>query len=566
MTTAAPAAPQQQPHAEGLHVREFRVREVDADRREVVGLAVPWNEEARIWDWDGDYMESFAPGSITAREGEPKAFWLHGGIVGAASSYRDIDAGWEVALRISATSLGNDVLALVRDGAVDRFSVGFVPIEHTETVDEDGVRHVVRTRVEVREVSLTPWPAYDGAKVSAVRHQPTARSTTPTDEGAPPVTTTAPESPALTDVEVRSMLEETERRLSVQITDATAGGSPAPVEQRSAGQLLLDAIAGDESALEALNLGHQAAFDTRSVVGPTARVISRDDGTPPVTTAAAGGQLKAAWVGDVTRLVDEAAGVRGLFAEGVLPSTGKFIEYGILGTDASAVGEQAAEGDDLTYGEVTVDSDTAPIVTYGGYSQLTRQAIERSTAPLLDLNLRGQAIAAGRYINGAFRTAYDALRTAQATAGNTVPVPSTGDVWADWLDAIVDAAVKYEDLGLSLDGLIVDTAQFKAFNRFEGSDGRPLFTYTGTGTNVVGSLDVTTLRGDIANLPVFLNAKQATAGQAFFNRQALRTYRSPLVRLQDDNIINLTRAFSIYGYAAFAPEIPDAVVPVNRTV
>jgi hypothetical protein len=35
------------------------------------------------------------------------------------------------------------------------------------------------------------------------------------------------------------------------------------------------------------------------------------------------------------------------------------------------------------------------------------------------------------------------------------------------------------------------------------------------------------------------------------------------VRLQDSNIINLSQSFSVYFYAAFADEIPGAIVPLT---
>ena len=572
-TTAAPDPTRQ--HHLRVQVRAADL-DHDDDARTITGIAVPWDTTVELWP---GVFERFARGSVEPRS-SVKLFWRHREVIGVVTDWIDTDAGWLITAKISATATGDEAYTLARDGAVDQLSIGFEPVEW-EFDAEAGV--TTHTRARVHEVSLVPVPAYEDARILQVRHANNNPNPAETEHPSMSTTTTAPEqqqraqttdAPGITEAEVRSLLTETERRLTVQLAEASAAGAGPVIETRSAGQLLKDAAAGDESALEALNAGQRAAFDTRQVVaGPVATVLGhdgtrleqRDGGTAPVTTAAGGDTLKAAWVGDMTRIVDEAAGVRGLFSEGVLPSTGKFIEYGVLATNTHTVAEQENEGDNLTYGEVTLDTETAPVLTFGGYTQLTRQAIERSTAPLLDHNLRAQAIAAGKYLNSAFRAAYDAAVAAQTAAENTVPVPATDAEYADWLDAIVDAAVKFEDMALSLDGLIVDTATFKAFNRFTGSDGRPLFTYSGTGANVIGSLNVTTLRGDIANLPVYLNAKQTTPGQAFFNRQAIRTYRSPLVRLQDDNVVDLTRDFSVYGYVAFAPEIPGAIVPVERT-
>lgn len=531
------------------HALQLQVRDLDTETasRTFTGIAVPWNDVIELWP---GFREQFAPGSIEPRDGV-KLFWRHGEVIGRVTAFRDVEAGWEITGQISETAAGNDAYTLLRDGAVDRLSIGFQPVEYVVDEDDDLTTH---TRAIVHEVSLVPIPAYEAAVVTQVRHAPATTKETPA------MTAT---TEALTEAEIRSMLDETERRISVQIADSVPG-APAPVDQRSAGQLLYDAIVRhDESAVEALNAGHRAAFDTSAytevatMAGEQHREIS--------TVADQGSAAKPGWIGDLTRIVDEAAGVRSLFAEGALPSTGMNIEYAELATNTATVAEQAVEGDPLTYGKVTLTTKTAPVKTFGGYTELSRQAVERSTVPLLDHNLRAQAIAAGKYLNASFRAALAAVVTSQRTANNTVDVPATDPVWADWLDAVVDAAEKYEDMGLSLDGLIVDKAQFKAFNRMVGEDGRPLFTVYGTGANVVGSLDVKQLQGNLGNLPVYPNLKQAVAGQYFFNRQAIRSYRSPLVRLQDDNIINLTRAFSVYGYVAHAPEIPSAIVPVKHT-
>jgi hypothetical protein len=76
-------------------------------------------------------------------------------------------------------------------------------------------------------------------------------------------------------------------------------------------------------------------------------------------------------------------------------------------------------------------------------------------------------------------------------------------------------------------------------------------------------LNPTGLSANLAGVEVRVNLKQAAPGAALTNRLALREYSSPVVSLQDENIINLSKAFSLYFYAAFAHEIPGAIVPVT---
>ena len=515
----------------GLQTREIpmQVRAAEDGKREVSGIGVPYNQPIEFFG----IREEFAPGSV---EGEDvMLFWRHHDPIGLVTSQRNDDEGWHYDARISETTRGDEAYTLARDGVITRSSIGFEPIEHVETKDEDGRVTIRHTKVRVREVSLVPIPAYDGARLAEVRHRPDHQ------EGK-----TMPDAPTITPedlAELRTGFEDLNR--SVELMRDEMPTEPDAIEQRSAGQLLKDLVAGDETAAEHLNAVHARAYEGATTADSV---------------------LKAGWVGDLTRLVDEVSPLPNLFSTGTLPSEGMTVEYGQLKTDTSTVQKQAAEGDDLNYGKIQLETKTAPVETFGGYTTLTRQTIERSSLNYLNHALRAQAIAAGRYRAASFRAAFAAAVSAQRTANNVVEVPEDTTEYADWLDAVVDAAIKFEEYGLSLDGLIVDPTYFKAFNRFVGQDGRPLFTVSGTGANTVGTLNVKSLKGDLASVPVHLNAKQTTAGAVFFNRLALRSYRSGLVRLQDDNIINLSRSFSVYGYQAIANEIPSGIVPVKRTV
>src|SRR5699024_8919344 len=120
----------------------------------------------------------------------------------------------------SETARGNDVYALLQDGTLDRMSIGFEPIEHVVTEHDDGSVSIKRTRIRVREVSLVPFPAYDGAKVASVRH---AQKETPT----------MPEADVLTRAdltEVNTALDELSRSVTL-IQAGTDAGNPANTTQ-----------------------------------------------------------------------------------------------------------------------------------------------------------------------------------------------------------------------------------------------------------------------------------------------------------------------------------------------
>jgi len=488
--------------------RQFEMRADTATEDRIVrGIAVPFNDPVDV----GGYKEMIAPNAVMPRD-NIKLFYGHSEPIGRVIESKDTDAGWSITAKISETSRGNEVYTLLKDGVLDRFSIGFMPMEENE--DKNGT--IVRTKIDVREVSIVPIPAYEGAKVEEVRN---AQEDAPTINKEIDVDNVAIE-------EMRESVEALERKVStLSVVEA------APVmDTRSAGTVLKAIANGEERAYTG---------------GTSSDAI-----------------MKSAWVGDLTRIVEQASVLRGVFSSASLPSEGNFIEYGQLKTDTSAFAKQAAEGDDLTFGKIQVETKSAPVYTYGGYTQLTLQEIQRSATNILDFHLRAQAIKVGQVLNGVVRADYKALHAAQLVALNKVDV-SAAALYNGWLDAIIEAAVKFDALGLPMDALVADKATFKTLAKLQGADGRPVMLVSGAGNNNVGNIDVKGLGGDIANVKVVLDAGLAANESAFVNSNAIRFYTSPVVRLQDENIINLSKNFSVYTFAAIADEIPTAVVPVK---
>src|SRR5207253_1021972 len=78
---------------------------------------------------------------------------------------REDTAGLYMEARVSKTAPGDEVLELVRDGALDALSVGFQPVQDRQA--DDGT--VERTEVKLREISVVTMGAYEGAAISGVR-------------------------------------------------------------------------------------------------------------------------------------------------------------------------------------------------------------------------------------------------------------------------------------------------------------------------------------------------------------------------------------------------------------
>lgn len=142
-----------------------------ADGRTVFGLVVPYNSETTIHEGHRSYVERFAPGafarSIAERGNRVKLLVNHDRQslpIGRAVSLRETPEGLVGEFRVSQTPAGDQALELVRDGVVDSFSVGFVPIR-----DRRDGSVVVRTEAAIREASLVGFPAYEGALIAGVR-------------------------------------------------------------------------------------------------------------------------------------------------------------------------------------------------------------------------------------------------------------------------------------------------------------------------------------------------------------------------------------------------------------
>lgn len=530
-----------------LQTRDFKIAPTpeadgtDDAPRTVRGLAVPYGTEIELVP---GYFETIAPGALAPRaetDTSLKLVYRHDEPIGLITAATETDAGIEIEARFSDTQTARDAYQLVRDGVIDRLSIGFAPIETTRTEDERGT-HTTITSLALREVSLVPFPAYSTAAITEVRTKPTA----PTERNTPTMTDNATEYALAADLaDLRADLTAMEQRAA--LADLTPTTRAA--DTRTPGQALKDLISDEAYRAEIADLQTRAFNGTKSSADATM--------TTPV------------WMKDLTRLVDKPNVLAHLFSTGPLPDDGLELEFTELATNTLQVAEVANEGDDLTMGKISTSARKATIKTFGGYTELTLTAIKRARVNLLDISLRGMAIAAGQRSAAYFATQFaetvktqDANKLAVTKAANTLN-------WSDISGLFIDAAAKYADMGLSLDGLVVDKATFKALSGLTGTDGRPLMRAAENPANTIGTVDAKALTGVILDVPVTCNLR-ATPGQlgagivgAFYNRDAMRTYETPLVQLQDENIINLSKQFSVYRYGAVAAEIPTGLVPLK---
>lgn len=155
------------------HAAELELR---SDGRTVYGLAVPYDSPAEVRDQGRTFMESFTRGSFNGLDAGAKFFANHAHKsdpaalpIGRATSLTEDAKGLFGEFHVSATTAGDEVLELIRDGALDGLSVGFMPSaddQWTQTRDA-----VVRMGARLVEVSAVSFAAYPGAVIQGVRSE-----------------------------------------------------------------------------------------------------------------------------------------------------------------------------------------------------------------------------------------------------------------------------------------------------------------------------------------------------------------------------------------------------------
>lgn len=502
-----------------LQFREFLVREVDEERRSVRGIAVPYGEEANI----GGMRERFERGAFADHEGSVPFFYGHdhrnGGLPIGKVEARDSEDGLEVEAVFSDTPKANEVYTLAKDGVLNKFSVGFQPVKNRK---DNGV--VVRTAARLHEVSIVPMPAYANAAVSEIRdadnHNEKENEIMSNDNTAPEV------------AEIREAVSDLERKVA---TLGNAQNNAASQSQfRSLGEVVKGLAAGK---------GEEVAMELRAWDGVS--LADNDDATRP------------AYVAKALQLIEPKRPFHNLFRKEALPATGMAYQYPYVTGVTGTAGVQVNEGDDLKMVQITTGLRAASVETLGVAASLSRQVIERSEVAMLETTLRHMYNEYAVLTEGRVAAAF-----LGATGVQTATVADIADAFA-WEEAVDDAAQLIDDnaRGLAGEVVVVSRDVFRKVRRLADSTGRPLFAVNGDGSNTVGTLGRTS--GNLGGLPVVVIPSLPANSMYVLSTEALVIREDPFKSLQDENIINLTKDFSVYGYQSIDLANNLAIVKVD---
>lgn len=434
---------------------------------------------------------------------------------------------------------GDRALYEAKEKLRDGLSVGFRTREYTW--DENGILHV--HRAELFEVSQCAIPAFEDAQIIDVAASMASRIPQPQNLAVPTPKENTPMEDTLTLEQVEAALTTAtegiersfEARLAAFSAPTTLAAPPFPT------------MGAFVQALANGNAEAAAFYQALAVDGTTA-----DDYKRP------------AWVEDQIRLVEKRRRIINLFTQEPLPDKGMTLEYAVLKTNTTKVEKQAKEGDALKKGKIQLGTATADVETHGGASEVSIQTVKRANTAYLTTLFKALGIEYARDTEATARTKLIAAIEGQKATDGKLTLPANATAF-DWLDLLIDASEMYDDLGYDLDGTLVSKDVFKKLMRLEDSNGNMLMRVSGEGVNRVGSIDVKGLKGDVGSIDFQLLPGAADGTASFFDPIAFTTWESAGApwQLQQENVLNLTEAFSLYGFAAFASQFPTALVPIE---
>jgi HK97 family phage prohead protease/HK97 family phage major capsid protein len=499
-----------------LEVRSFEVR-LEADTREVVGIAVPYGQVADI----GSYQEKFAPGAIRSVE-DVKLFWQHSEPIGKILEGRDTEVGFEIRAMISDTPRGQEAYTLLKDGVINKFSVGFMPVEQTR---EGSL--VTRTLVDLKEVSLVSFPAFQGANVAEVREESTVAEVV-----ADSIRTKETNMSENMELDVRAVQDEVaEIRRELELVKTPAISVSTEGKFRSQGEYAKALVSGDSDAVELFRAATSADV-----------------------------ALRPAFVGFVNSLINSGRPTLAAFSMAALPATGLSVEYAKINTNTIAIGKQTTENTALSNGDVALSTVSVSVSTYGGYVKLSKQAVERSTVNYLDVAFQAMSLAYAKKMN----TDFVAVLAALSYTGKTVDCSTL--TAAVVIEGIANgAAMIYNNTGLFPEFIVAGTVAYRRLVSVVDTSGRPILTQDGAGVNNIGSAQVAGLKGSILGLPIIVDPSLDSKTAYLANSLALTTYESAgnPTRLSTTDATTLSDFYSVYGYAAFAVPFEGAIVKIN---
>jgi len=489
----------------------------DAPRRTISGLAVPYDTEATV---SGGQKVRFLAGSLPTDGKAPRLLEQHdtNRVIGIVTERTETDEGMTFTARISASRAGDDVLELVKDGALDSVSVGVDPID--AEYDDAGV--LVIAKANWRELSVVTEPAFEDARIVEVAATSVAPSSTNTEDNMNTEANTPVEVPA-----------------AAPTAPVWAEVKRVPAKLPTVAEYMAAYVRGGEAAEAARREVH--AYQAHHA---------------PIA-AAAGDQTVADFPGVIPVPIlgptfDNIAPLRPLVtAIGArpMPGSGKtFIRPKIV--THTSVAQQSTELSGLSSTTMLVDDIVVTKNTFGGTVLVSEQTVDFSDPAALEIIVRDMA---NQY---AIQTGNYACTQFGNNIGGAQQIGTWTGTSQDFIAKVYEGAAAILAAGRVMPThLILGTPGFEAVGALVDGDNRPLFPTL----NPMNASGVMSAASTVAN-PVGLSLvvdpgldyagnfiALGTAGGTYAGFEIFETMKG-LVSIEKPDVLG--RQISVRGYFA----------------
>jgi HK97 family phage prohead protease/HK97 family phage major capsid protein len=530
-----------------------RVEVRSESAREIAIRFMRWNTVGQT----AEGRETFAPGAFDGVRAENVILRMEheGPPAGRGVMLERTDEGQVGVFKVAPTARGDELLTLAKEGYYTGASPSFQPLEGgTRTEGRGSERLTVRTKVDLREVSLTWRPTYEGTGVIYARTQeetkvPESTNTTQIEPSA-----VVPVEQRLSSLEQRAMgQKETEarnERLEKRITQleeraAIPTGAKVPAIETAA------PYRGDwmQAALTLMGGGSLTQLQERALAD---LIVTGNEGVvPPAYSKSVIGKISASrpFMENTTKID--------------MPANGMQIIFPRIATRPT-VGVQAAQKTEVTSTAVTTDTLTANVTTYAGAGDISLQLLRRSDPSFLALYLD---LLAAAYATTTDLAAVAALIAASPTKGGIFTV-GTGVIplGAAWTASVTAMKIPPDTMWVSSQAaaLMIDA---------NDTTGRPLYNVNTAFANVGANANAnSTSFGSFKGLKLVwcpaLDALTYDADSVTVGVQAARVLVGPssgfawaedgTFTLQADVPGKLGRDVALAGFCAFVPAYPAA--------
>ena len=482
-------------------------------RRTITGVAVQYNTFATVSDGT---TVSFSPGSLPVDGRQPRVFMYHDSTMPVGLVTERVDTGTEmlIAMKISATNLGNEALVLAADNVME-LSVGVNPTEFS--YDEEG--NMVIQAAEWTEISLVPTAAFKGSTISQVA---------------------ASEPEAVEPVTEKIAMETPEVIEEVTIPTAPIFATAKREPRLPNAFEFMAAI--HKGGIEAAN-ANKVWEDYRQYHKSPIEAAAGD-----VVSSNVAGIVPLPLLGPVFADINYIAPLLTAVGTRAMPGGGTGSSF-IRPTWSThpTVSEQSNQLDAVSATTSVIAANTVTKKTFAGATTLSYQTVDFTDPAAMAVIMQDLA---GQYLLAIDNFACDNLVAAASSDGVWNETPE------DLIKSIYDCAVTSAAATNFLPTHIaVDPATWGLIGQLVDSNKRPIFPAIGApglvGQNTLGAGSAVSYSGmNPLGLNIIVDRNFAAKTMVIFNANAYEIYRADRGLLSVENPSTVSRTMSMFGYAA----------------